>query len=126
MIDPRDAGTSRNRLYHQYIASKCDNRNVTSGHYLGLTDRLQLGTDLIASCAKLLYAFLWQVDLMLILTQMLIYGTDLLASCAKLLYAFLWQFHVDIAEIFSNGDADIDKNVKTDYRKIRLTLVEQI
>ena len=38
------------------------NRNATSGHYLGLTDRLQLGTDLVASCAKLLYAFLWQVQ----------------------------------------------------------------
>jgi len=37
-------------------------RNATSGHYLGLTDRLQLGTDLVASCAKLLYAFLWQED----------------------------------------------------------------
>ena len=37
-------------------------RNATSGHYLGLTDRLQLGTDLLASCGKLLYAFLWQVS----------------------------------------------------------------
>jgi len=37
-------------------------RNATSGHYLGLTDRLQLGTDLLASCGKLLYAFLWQED----------------------------------------------------------------
>ena len=27
-----------------------------------MTDRLQLGTDLMASCGKLLYAFLWQVD----------------------------------------------------------------
>ena len=42
-------------------------RNATSGHYLGLNDRLQLGTDLLASCAKLLYAFLWQVEITLIM-----------------------------------------------------------
>merc|ERR1712223_48635 len=37
-------------------------RNATSGHYLGLTDRLELGTNLLAACSKLLYAFLWQED----------------------------------------------------------------
>ena len=36
-------------------------RNATAGHYLGLTDRLELGTNLLAACSKLLYAFLWQV-----------------------------------------------------------------
>ena len=48
-------------------------RNATSGHYLGLNDRLQLGTDLLASCAKLLYAFLWQVEITLI---MILLSTD--------------------------------------------------
>ena len=38
-------------------------RNATAGHYLGLTDRLELGTNLLAGCSKLLYAFLWQVRL---------------------------------------------------------------
>ena len=38
-------------------------RNATAGHYLGLTDRLELGTNLLAACSKLLYAFLWQVRL---------------------------------------------------------------
>ena len=37
-------------------------RNATAGHYLGLTDRLELGTNLLAACSKLLYAFLWQVS----------------------------------------------------------------
>ena len=36
-------------------------RNATGGHYLGLTDRLELGSNLLAACSKLLYAFLWQV-----------------------------------------------------------------
>ena len=48
-------------------------RSATSGHYLGLNDRLQLGTDLLASCAKLLYAFLWQVEITLI---MILLSTD--------------------------------------------------
>ena len=38
-------------------------RNATAGHYLGLTDRLELGSNLLAACSKLLYAFLWQVRL---------------------------------------------------------------
>ena len=38
-------------------------RNATAGHYLGLTDRLELGSNLLAACSKLLYAFLWQVHL---------------------------------------------------------------
>ena len=38
-------------------------RNATGGHYLGLTDRLELGSNLLAACSKLLYAFLWQVRL---------------------------------------------------------------
>ena len=40
-------------------------RNATAGHYLGLTDRLELGSNLLAACSKLLYAFLWQVRLAL-------------------------------------------------------------
>ena len=38
-------------------------RNATAGHYLGLTNRLELGSNLLAACSKLLYAFLWQVRL---------------------------------------------------------------
>ena len=36
-------------------------RTVSAEHYLGLRDRLQLWRDTLATVAKLGYAFLWQV-----------------------------------------------------------------
>ena len=64
-VSGNDQGKTWENFFHA--------RNATSGHYLGLNDRLQLGTDLLASCAKLLYAFLWQVEITLI---MILLSTD--------------------------------------------------
>ena len=36
-------------------------RQASSHHYLGLRDRIELGTNTLATAAKLLFAFLWQV-----------------------------------------------------------------
>jgi len=37
-------------------------RNASSHHYLGLRDRLELGRNTFATALKLLYAFVWQED----------------------------------------------------------------
>ena len=40
-------------------------RKVSSSHYLGLRDRLQLWSNTLATVAKLGYAFIWQVSILL-------------------------------------------------------------
>ena len=40
-------------------------RNASSHHYLGLRDRLELGRNTFATALKLLYAFVWQVALVI-------------------------------------------------------------
>ena len=90
-------------LMFRFFIRMWPHRNATSGHYLGLTDRLQLGTDLLASCGKLLYAFLWQVradifyaDVDTFFMLMLVLGTDLLCQTSL---GFLWQVDKALMEM---------------------------